>query len=468
MTTTGLAPAGAAPTLSFSPATGSAGTVITFSGAGCAPNPDPSVPDLTFGVASGPGRAQPYDANPNATFGGTYTVPTESNPADGPTYPVFVFCTSTSESVESGTFTYARNPSVALAGSPGFDVTLPATVTFAAITSGFSPPADIFVFDVSPDFSIRTGEPLVTVEYSRPATYTIRVTASNSAGQSATTTRTLTLSPSGAKPTPLVAFHYPSATLPLDIVADAFNSIGGAGDPITSYSFDWGDGSVDGPTSRPYSEHTYSKRDKYEVTVTVRTESGVSASTTQAVLVRTAAARRFAEDLPSPGSPGTTISSSSRSSQLGAAAVFPSCAVRYDGGSDLFSTPRSCNWDLRRYSGGISALNCQAGSLNALFTRTAVARTRKVDYLRHSMFREELVVGASGASWWRRVSDIARSNTQHFGDGYKGTLRFFQPWTFGPATAVQRLRFRWEAMNDRFLGVDEPIYYWERSVCGAA
>ena len=95
----------------FSPASGPPGTTISFSGKGCPPSPpDPNRAepdsDLSFAVASGPGRSSFYESEPDGTFSGTYVVPEERDRADGPTYPTTVFCFSSSAEAFDGDFTY--------------------------------------------------------------------------------------------------------------------------------------------------------------------------------------------------------------------------------------------------------------------------------------------------------------------------------------------------------------------------
>lgn len=98
-------------------------------------------------------------------------------------------------------------------------------------------------------------------------------------------------------PTPGGPFDYPPhAVLVLDrtagkvppafaVVADASGSSDADFSPITSYTFDFGDGSVVGPQPEAVANHAYLKAGSYQVTVTVRDSSGASEFATRAVTV---------------------------------------------------------------------------------------------------------------------------------------------------------------------------------------
>jgi parallel beta-helix repeat protein len=88
--------------------------------------------------------------------------------------------------------------------------------------------------------------------------------------------------PSG--PTAALTASPASGTAPLSVTADASGSTAGSA-PISSYSFNFGDGSTTGPQSGPTATHTYQSAGSYTVTVTVTDNNGLTATATKDVTV---------------------------------------------------------------------------------------------------------------------------------------------------------------------------------------
>ncbi|HEY2129028.1 MAG TPA: PKD domain-containing protein [Streptosporangiaceae bacterium] len=88
--------------------------------------------------------------------------------------------------------------------------------------------------------------------------------------------------PSG--PTAALTASPGSGTAPLSVTADASGSTAGSA-PISSYSFNFGDGSTAGPQSSPTATHTYQSAGSYTVTVTVTDNNGLTATATKNVTV---------------------------------------------------------------------------------------------------------------------------------------------------------------------------------------
>jgi len=74
------------------------------------------------------------------------------------------------------------------------------------------------------------------------------------------------------------------------VTADASASTAG-GSPISSYSFDFGDGTTVGPQSGATANHTYQSAGTYTVTVTVTDGNNLTSTTNQTVTVRAAKAK---------------------------------------------------------------------------------------------------------------------------------------------------------------------------------
>jgi parallel beta-helix repeat protein len=85
-------------------------------------------------------------------------------------------------------------------------------------------------------------------------------------------------------PTAALTVSPASGTAPLQVTADASGSTAGSS-PISSYSFNFGDGSTAGPQSSPTATHTYQSASSYPVTVTVTDGSGRTSTATQTVTV---------------------------------------------------------------------------------------------------------------------------------------------------------------------------------------
>ena len=89
-------------------------------------------------------------------------------------------------------------------------------------------------------------------------------------------------------PTAALAVSPSSGTAPLAVTADASQSTAGSS-PISSYSFDFGDGTTVGPQSGATANHTYQSAGTYKVTVTVTDGNGLTSTASQNVTATAAA-----------------------------------------------------------------------------------------------------------------------------------------------------------------------------------
>lgn len=85
-----------------------------------------------------------------------------------------------------------------------------------------------------------------------------------------------------------------SGTAPLAVTLDASASTAGNA-PITSYTFDFGDGTTAGPQAAAQATHTYTSAGTYTATVTVTDSDGLTSTATQSVTVGSPAARFVAK-----------------------------------------------------------------------------------------------------------------------------------------------------------------------------
>ncbi|HMC72538.1 MAG TPA: PKD domain-containing protein, partial [Mycobacteriales bacterium] len=143
-----------------------------------------------------------------------------------------------------------------------------------------------------------------------------------------------------------------SGTAPLHVVADASSSTGG-GAPISTYTFDFGDGTTAvGPQSSATASHTYSSPGNYTATVTVTDTAGLSS---------TATAHVTATSADSPPNAALSVSPSSGSAPL-------QVSANASASTDTDSTPiSSYTFD---FGDGSAAVGPQAGA-TASHTYTA-------------------------------------------------------------------------------------------------
>lgn len=126
------------------------------------------------------------------------------------------------------------------------------------------------------DGTTGTGE-IVTHTYDQAGSYDVKLTVTDDSSATNAVTKSFTVSAEGQPPT--AAF-----TTTLDGLSAAFDGSGST-DPdstISSYAWDFGDG-TSGTGATP--EHTYAAAGGYDVTLTVTSADGGTASVTQTVTV---------------------------------------------------------------------------------------------------------------------------------------------------------------------------------------
>lgn len=207
--------------------------------------------------------------------------------------------TATHRYTRAGTFTVTLRVS----GSVGQPATASRTVTVTATPVGtvnftFSPTApgvnDMVFFNAAlttvanatfrwdfGDGSSGSGQ-TTTHQYSRAATYSVTLTATNDLGQSASTSKAI---PVAATPTQLVADFTFSPTDPNifrgtnTVIFDATQSSVG----VTTWAWNFGDGTDPGTGQK--TSHTFTRAGTWIVRLTVTDASGQTATTTKSVTV---------------------------------------------------------------------------------------------------------------------------------------------------------------------------------------
>jgi PKD repeat protein len=174
------------------------------------------------------------------------------------------------------------------------------------------------------------GTPTVSHSYSARGTYAVTLTVTDSAGETNSSTQTITVD----KP-PTAAFT-PSTTVATPGTQLSFNgtqSAPGAGGTITDYKWTFGDGTTDDTGTTPTTTHTYGNPGAYNVTLTTTDDLGVSSTGTQVLTV----------DAP----PTASFTAPSTPLTPGSSATFDTSAS-----SDAFGTITGYSWNFGDRSNG--------------------------------------------------------------------------------------------------------------------
>jgi parallel beta-helix repeat protein len=127
--------------------------------------------------------------------------------------------------------------------------------------------------------------PQASHTYAVAGSYTVTVTVQDSAGLTSQATTDVTAYGSNVPPTARLSVTPSSGDVDLAVTADASASTD-PDDGISSYRFDWGDGSpATGPQSAADAAHTYRAAGDYTVTVTVTDAGGDASDATSQVTV---------------------------------------------------------------------------------------------------------------------------------------------------------------------------------------
>ncbi len=259
--------------LAVSPTSGAAPLVVTADASGSTPGTNP-ISSYTFNFGDGSPLVGPQasaTASHSYTSGGTFTVTASVADSAGAT------------SIATAKVTVGA-PAAALKVTPASGLP-PLAVT--ADASGSSDPIGIASFT----FDFGDGSPVVGPQagskanhtYAAAGSYTARVTVTDSVGASATTSASVTVT-QAAPPTAALTVNPASGGAPLSVTADASGSTPGT-NPISGYTFNFGDGSTAGPTSTPTVGHVFSSTGTFTVTLTVTDSAGASASASATVTV---------------------------------------------------------------------------------------------------------------------------------------------------------------------------------------
>ena len=204
--------------------------------------------------------------------GGTFTVTLTVTDSAG----------SSASAARSVTVSTVARPTVTLTVSPNPPIAnQPATLT-ATATAGTGASISRYEWTFGDGTSATTTSGSVTKTYSGRGTYVASVTVTDSIGQTASATLSFTISSAG-----VTATFTTSPTNPTPGQTVQFNatgSSGAAGASISTYQWDFGDGSTT-ESSSPTASHAYSTAGTYVARLTVTDSAGRTGTATQNVEV---------------------------------------------------------------------------------------------------------------------------------------------------------------------------------------
>lgn len=262
---TAVAPPTAA--LTVSPVSGTTPLAVTADASASIPGSNP-IATYTFNFGDGTTVGPQSGAVASHTYGtpGTYTV------------KVTVADTSAATATATSSITASAAPTASLVVSPSAGGAPLTTSADASASSAGSNPIVSYTFDFGDGTTVgpQAGA-LANHTYSSGGNYTVKVTVTDSAGFKSSATAAVKV---GA---PAAVLHVSPAlgATPLAVTADASGSTDPIG--ITSYTFDFGDGTVVGPQAGSTATHTYSSASIYVVKVTVKDSTGTTASASSSV-----------------------------------------------------------------------------------------------------------------------------------------------------------------------------------------
>jgi PKD repeat protein len=181
----------------------------------------------------------------------------------------------------------SKDVAVSAAGAVTADFTFSPTAPVAGQTVFFNAgssttPAGTTITSYAWDFGDGSTGTGVTPSHAFGAagTYVVRLTITNSAGQTATTTKNVTV---GVAPTADFSFSPTDPTVGQTVFFNAASSTTPAGTTITSYAWDFGDGSTG---SGATASHAFGSARTFVVRLTITNDAGQTSTTTKQVTVK--------------------------------------------------------------------------------------------------------------------------------------------------------------------------------------
>jgi PKD repeat protein len=129
----------------------------------------------------------------------------------------------------------------------------------------------------------RSGRDIVK-SFDTPGTYVVTLTVTDDAGEKGAADKTVSVSALSG-PAAVLSFSPTTPSTSTTVFFDATASTAASPGRITSYTFNYGDGTSDGPAASPSQSHTFSATGIYVVRLTVTDNLGRTGTTTVSVPV---------------------------------------------------------------------------------------------------------------------------------------------------------------------------------------
>jgi PKD repeat protein len=178
----------------------------------------------------------------------------------------------------------ALGPTAALTMSPASASVGSSVTADASASAPGALPISTYTFDFGDGSAMVTATaPTATAThaYTSGGIYTVTVTVTDTAGNTSQASAQETV----GQPHAALSASPLSGTPPLTVTASGSASTDAAGVAITSYTFDFGDGTTTGPQNGASTSHTYTSAGGYTITLTVADVTGATSTTTKSVTV---------------------------------------------------------------------------------------------------------------------------------------------------------------------------------------
>ena len=162
---------------------------------------------------------------------------------------------------------------------------------------------------------------IATHVFTAAGPYTVRLTATDSAGTTGPTAQQTVTVSAASIPTGLSVASSPNPPIAKQAATFTASATPAANHRIVTYQFDWGDGGSASTSNSPVIQHTYSSGGQFLLTLTVRDDLGQSATRSQVITVSSGLTAAFTFNPASPTNGQTVTFDASTSSSSVASTI---------------------------------------------------------------------------------------------------------------------------------------------------